>query len=49
MIKESKSEIIGVRVTKKEKEVIKKLCIERYPNVSECIRDIIKKTFGLKD
>ena len=49
-IREGKTEIIGFRVTRNAKETIKKICLERgYKNISECLRDIVKKELGLKN
>jgi len=50
MLQEVKSEIIGIRVTPYEKQRIKQFCTDKgYKNVSDCIRDIIKKYFGFKN
>jgi len=50
MYREAKSEIIGIRVTVYEKQRLKQLCLEHgYKNISDCLRDIIKKYFGFKN
>ena len=50
MFREPRREIIGIRVTNEEKQKIKQFCTDKgYNNVSDCIRDIIKKYFGFKN